>query len=58
LRDPMSFYGLVMVFAVLVISFYLLALMSEANSLSWIAAAYAAVAHSIGSGFAMPVATR
>jgi hypothetical protein len=54
----MSFYGLVMVFTVLIISFYLIALMSEANSLSWIAAAYAAVAHSIGSGFAMPVATR
>jgi hypothetical protein len=37
----MSFYGLVLVLTVLFISFYLLALMSEVNYVSWISAAYA-----------------
>ena len=37
----MSFYGLVLILTVLFISFYLLALMSEVNCVSWISAAYA-----------------
>lgn len=36
----MSFYGLVVLIIVLILSFYLLAIMSEVNSLSWIVAAY------------------
>ncbi|MDE1873538.1 MAG: hypothetical protein KGI04_00235 [Candidatus Micrarchaeota archaeon] len=45
----MSFYGLAVLLIVLMLALYLSAVMSEVNSLSWIAMAYATVAHSIGS---------
>ena len=50
----MSFYGLVLVLTVLMLSFYILAVMSEVNSLSWIAAAYAKSAQIIGAALVMP----
>ncbi|MDE1854920.1 MAG: hypothetical protein KGH57_01195 [Candidatus Micrarchaeota archaeon] len=54
----MSFYGLVLVLTVLFISFYLLALMSEANYVSWISAAYARSAQIVQASALTPIKIR
>jgi hypothetical protein len=54
----MSFYGLVLIICVLFLSFYLSALMHEANSLSWISAAYEKVVQAVQTSVLTPIKIR